>query len=878
MSTGQGQVESHTKTTARARAAWSTALPLMALVGLCCFVAGCHQLNVPRIDPFGQSIFLPCPNTTQLTLPHVHATPDNPGIFQPQAFPTPADPPPCLNAPGPEEKGVCNLFHHNLVSHVHDHFSHQGPGAAGEIQLSPLRIVAPVCGEVVLLAGICGKDGHLLKREPLEWMLSPDSVGQIIEVGDDTKGRLIGSLRHGPRVEKLDVDFARGRTSSRATTITRGTATCDDDIKLKEGQTWLSLSSPTEGVSRVTVLAPDSEIWDRRRRTATIYWVDAQWQFPEPSVARSGETITLVTRVTRAENLVPAEGWRVRYTILDPNVAAFIPPIGTNIAVVQVDANGMATVQLAAPSGVRGTTPVFIEIIRPAQPSDNLPELVLGRGQTMVSFSSPGLELSSAGPPAATIGDRLTYTASLGNPGDLDAENVRLIARLPAGTRLLEAVPQPTQIVNGGAVWDQGVLSARRQLDVALTLAVEQPGTFDFAFVAEGAGGLAATSSVQTQVAQPSVGVRFEPAGGVAQAAVGQTIEYEIEVTNTGRQTLTDLRVIVESDPGLQEISQSSNRVEQRIPVLAPGQPVRFGVAFVVRQEGRLTARLRVLSVGDAVLGEREVSIIGQPPRAREPRMDLAITFPPTVPVGQTTQALLQLRNAGETPLTNIVVNISSDEALQAVEADRDNLSRIQVSGTRLTWRAPDLQPGQFAQVYLGYSPRIAAEQARISVEAVTAEGARGANQVATRIVSGSGGTVMPPAESSPAVRAGDWSISIVDLHDPVVVGGRVRYVLTIVNNQNLPDRQVRVQITRPEGARIESISRGGSELAPSFAPDSLWIDLPVEQFVRPGERLEYLFVVVPTIPQTLRLSARVSSEAQPTPREVTETTTVNAR
>src|SRR5690606_32557461 len=127
-------------------------------------------------------------------------------------------------------------------------------------QLTPMRVVAPVGGEVVLLAGICGPDGYFVKRQPLEWMLSPDSVGTFIEVGDDAPGKLISALQlhSGPAVEKLDVDFARGRTSNKATLITRGSPECTDDIQLREGQTWLSLSSPSEGVSRVTVLAPES--------------------------------------------------------------------------------------------------------------------------------------------------------------------------------------------------------------------------------------------------------------------------------------------------------------------------------------------------------------------------------------------------------------------------------------------------------------------------------------------------------------------------------------------------------------------------------------------------------------------------------------------
>lgn len=65
-----------------------------------------------------------------------------------------------------------------------------------------MRVVAPVGGEVVLLAGICGEDGYFVKREPLEWMLSPDSVGTFIEVGDDNTSRLINTLRSNPKSKK----------------------------------------------------------------------------------------------------------------------------------------------------------------------------------------------------------------------------------------------------------------------------------------------------------------------------------------------------------------------------------------------------------------------------------------------------------------------------------------------------------------------------------------------------------------------------------------------------------------------------------------------------------------------------------------------------
>ncbi len=209
--------------------------------------------------------------------------------------------------------------------------------------LTPTTIVAPVGGEVVLLAGICGEDGYLVTKEPIEWMLSPESVGTFLEVGDDAKGKTLRQWHAKPKVEKLDVDFAKGRTSSQATTITRGSARPNDDLKLKKGQTWISLSSPVEGTSRVTALAPDSEIWDKRRQTAIIYWVDAQWRFPDPQSVMNGQPATLRTQVFQSEGFVGAEGWKVRYRSLNPELARFLPS-NADVAEVTVDASGNGTV------------------------------------------------------------------------------------------------------------------------------------------------------------------------------------------------------------------------------------------------------------------------------------------------------------------------------------------------------------------------------------------------------------------------------------------------------------------------------------------------------------------------------------------------------
>lgn len=854
---------------------------------------GCQQIYLPRIDPNGSSVFLPFPNTTKLAIPALHSRGDIPGFFPDPAFAEPPAPPACLDG-GDGEGGICNMFKNKLVGHIQS--IHKSPGSCGELQLSPLRVVAPVGGEVVLLAGICGKDGYLVKREPLEWMLSPDSVGTFIEVGDDARSQTIRALRRDHKVEKLDVDFARGRTSNRQTLITRGSPSPNDDIKLLEGQTWLSISSPSEGISRVTALAPESDIWDQRRQTATIYWVDAQWEFPEPKSALSGDSVELTTRVTKAERLKPARGWEVVYTIVDPSVAVFAPPadpnspdirINGNAATVLVDQNGQANVRITAPPNTRGTTPVVIEVYRPAEPSDSLPRLLLGRGQTIVTFSAPSLALQAFGPETGMVNEPLTYSVTLANAGDRDAENVDLAFRVPAGMRMVQSSLAPNRQTQDALVWEQGILPAQRQVDITLVLVAQQTGDYNIAFAAQGAG-LQAQSSVATRIIQPSVNVRFQPVGGVAQAEVGGRVEYEIDIENTGTQALSDLLLLIKAGPGLSEVSGGGSQVEQRIGILQPRETRQLGVVFNVQREGNLEAVLQVVSgaandPNRTVLAERTANILGLPPQPKRPGMEVTIAFPSTVEVGRQGTAEITLKNTGQTTLTGLNVVITNDASLDPTRVNPENRAnaREEILGQKVVWTPQDLMQGTYGnsviQIKIEYDALSPAAQANILVQATCNEQVRDEARAVTRIV---GGNVLPPADAGQTVpqRSGELLLSLNDFDDPRTIGQRIRYGLRITNDQNSPARNVRVQLRVPQGLDFEGAIETLKGESLTFQRDGDILELrPLIQFLRAGESVDYTLYLVGRVTGTFELGARVAQE-QGKWKAVSETTTINPR
>ena len=191
------------------------------------------------------------------------------------------------------------------------------------VDVHPRETVAPVGSEVVLVAGVCGPDGYLRTNRRLEWSIDPGSVGQFVAVGETGLVDLLLGDFNWPR--KITNTFAIGSTLRSNMRLNRGTCRPEENVYVLRGQGWISLTSPVEGTSNVTVFAPEVYTWDARLRAAKIHWVDAQWRFPPPAINPAGSRHVFTTTVTRQSNQTPCERWRVRYEIVGGPPAGFAP-------------------------------------------------------------------------------------------------------------------------------------------------------------------------------------------------------------------------------------------------------------------------------------------------------------------------------------------------------------------------------------------------------------------------------------------------------------------------------------------------------------------------------------------------------------------------
>lgn len=847
---------------------------------LCILLSGCKTLTLPAINPNGGTIF--SGQTTTLVSPHGA---NNGYPAQGPAYQTPPEPKKCMH--GVPMGGEGKTGHPCKLCKGGHTTADEARARCGELLLTPTKLVAPVGGEVILLAGICGKDGMLVTGEPIEWMLSPESVGQIIDVGDNNqsqKQHLFKKHQNQSDAGKIDVDFARGRTSTEPGKITRGTSRTDDDLPIRKGQTWLSLSSPSEGVSKVTVMAPESEAWDKRRQTATIYWVDARWEFPQIQQAQSGQQITLVTKVSKADGLVPAEGWIVRYRSLNPEIARFLPQYG-EVFEKYVDRNGNAVVDLVnmlQPNTIsksNASALIEVEVVRPGQSSENMPELPLGRGTVQVTWSAAEINLIARGPEVAVPGQPLSYGATIQNEGLAQAENVVLTAAVPNGMTLKSITPEPNRRTGNNMSWDIGVLGSRQALDVQLVVEATSEMDARVVFEATGAPGIQKNAVVSTLVQKPQVTLSINPDPATSQVAVGDLATFNMKLTNTGNQTITNLVVFLEAGPGLTHARDGAREVSRPVEYLAPGQSVPLSAQFLAEREGELTIKATARTANQILTGSA-ATIRAMPSTQRMPQVELdmrATTGANPIAVGTATSVQLFVRNTGPVAVRNLIVTIKYDPALTPTGASAG--FEPMYANQILRWRLPELPVGTTTDYQMNFSGGQISNDAQVlgTIESED-RSVRVMKNVGIPIVQAgvpSSGIPANPAPTSPQptnpptgvmpAPATDLAVSIEPVSRAARLNEQSDYIITVRNASAINQQQVSLVLQVPEGLQVNDV-RGPAASSYQFDEAGRILTMDPIQTLRPGDQVAYRVVFLHRLVGEGKLMAVVKSGNAPNP------------
>jgi hypothetical protein len=678
--------------------AYSSSLPLQA------------QIQLPAIDPTGTRIFTP--GSTTLLGPFHSGQTGRSGLFQHH------------NAPGDQHPGVHGSIFgrsNTNTSPVEPAFKHPGsnisscagdgkcgpsckhiipkinlperPGKAGEIILTPSRIIAPVGSEVVVLAGLCGGDGHFVLNQPLEWMISNDSVGQLIEVGGmehPTFNRMVP-----PTSKKFDGQYATGRTGLKEKVVTRGTPTPCDDIDLVKGQTYVSVASASPGTTYLTAVAPKAAGWDKRRATTIIHWVDGVWSIPLPVRATSGTLQPLTTTVARVSDSKGIPNWKIRYSIVDGAPAEFAPT-GSQQAEVETNTEGQGTVQIRQQAGklTPGTTNVRVDVIRPSMLGE--PELVVESGVTSVTWSSPALAITAKGPESAALNQAYNYRLEITNPGDQIAQSV--IVRTDDFTEDLKFIssnPKPAEY-GRSLQWDLGNINPGeppRIIDIQMK--GESRGMKRLCFTVESqTDRLSTEACAETEVAAPCLGLEITGnTGGV----VGQQATFNIDIFNQCDEPLENVKLTASYEAGL-SVPGMGNPITMEIGRLEFGEHRQVPLIFDLASPGDQCFILSVTADGNHTATSRRCIEVRQ---ASVGSATLKVEGAPLVQLNDRVEARVRIANNGNTPLRDVIIVNKFSPSLRP-ESSTDGIS-VRWADNDLLFGISEIPPGQEVSLVVTY-------------------------------------------------------------------------------------------------------------------------------------------------------------------------------
>jgi uncharacterized repeat protein (TIGR01451 family) len=733
-----------------------------------------------------------------------------------------------------------------LTKHNREYFPHWGPFGrvvqthakpggpayfsnfdrhAVKLDVIPLEGSSPVDVDQLVIATVLDEDNKPRRSRRIEWLL--EGAGQIIEV--DESGWFPG------RGGKLDNNWGYSYTDVFKHKLNRrigGDAEC---VEIHPGQTWCVIRSSTEGTSHLTVYAPEIANWNNNKVTVRHQWVNAAWTFPAAATVPAGRDIDLVTHLFRPSDRQGLANYLVRYKVQPaPGApqAVFRPTQSIETTVnSDLDGNAHGILGLAVPQA--GTNHVTIEIFR-GDPAGGAP-MFIARGETTVEWDTARVMLSQTGPPALVANQDNPVSITISNNGKALVHYVTLRQAIPEGLQYVRSDPPALQD-NGELVWGINDLDVGKTRAIQVMYRPTRVGSFNVCVSAETDDKYKGEQCLSLSAAAPQLQVSMTaPATG----NVGMGINYQVAVTNNGSSAATNVELVDDFDAGLEHESKYP-KVKLVVGTLAVGQTKTYELTLKPNRTGRLANR--VTATADGGLTDRTERTVD----VQDTKLKVSIDGPPSRYAARPVDWTIHVVNSSPGALSNVEVRDVLPPEVSFREASNGGV----LSGGQVAWNLGTLQPGQEVQLKVGTR----AERAGRTVNKVVASVNREVSVEETAALEVRG--------------ASSLGLKVVDLRDPVEVGGATDYRIEVANQGSIDGKAVQIRATLPPELQVLDARGPGT-----WQRDGQDIVFAPTDGLRPGQTFTYEIHAQATKPGEAIMQVALSANGLPRPVLAQEST-----
>jgi len=318
--------------------------------------------------------------------------------------------------------------------------------------------------------------------------------------------------------------------------------------------------------------------------------------------------------------------------------------------------------------------------------------------------------LSKKAPTAVGVGEQFTYeltaTAQSG-PTDVTVTDV-----VPEGATYVGSQPEAAQEGNKLS-WKFPSMSRGESRTIAVTVKAEKEGQLMHCATAYALPQVCIT----TIVGKPQLVLKKS---GPATAQMGEAVNYEIVVQNTGNVAARDVVVTDTLPDGL---SSSSNQKELSFQVgeLAPGTSKSIPVALKATKRGKFTNKAAAVASNGGKANAEVVTAIAQP----NIKLHLA-TKDTELFINRPALYNIEVANTGDTSLTGVMLTDTASPETPIATAEGAS-----VNGSTASWAVGTLAPGEKKQYALKIVSKVPGKF--VDMASVTsAEGPKDSAQEAT--------------------------------------------------------------------------------------------------------------------------------------------------
>ncbi len=410
--------------------------------------------------------------------------------------------------------------------------------------------------------------------------------------------------------------------------------------------------------------------------------------------------------------------------------------------------------------------------------SDKARQSIIGsapaRGITALPATSPDpptplVSIHVNAPASVSAGADVEYTITVENKSQAPAHHVKVSDSIPAGVQFVadKAVPLPSESDAKHVAWELGTLKPGETKSLRVT----------FRPLKEGLEAIDNTARVQFEHGQRVHTVLKRPQLVVTKTSVkhaleGTPIACALIVENTGEVDVTNIEVHDALAEGLRfegDDGQKSPVKSWTIPLLGPKQSRTFNYNVIGEKAGALTSHVVAKAERGALASFDWKINVGPSP------LTVKITGPKQVYLNYPAAYQISVNYKGADPLDNVVLSVPILKGMKIVRATPGSQS----FRDRVQWPLAKLSAGETRKF-------------NISVEMANA----GTSPISAQVLWH--GPTQTDEVTTEFLGAVALHLDLQQSNNPVRVGEKVRYSLTVTNNGSAPAKGVKLIVTFP--------------------------------------------------------------------------------